>query len=134
MDLTFSPSVRRIDLNITIFDDNIVELRELFSGQLTAVTVGPNAPNVELNPQTAQISILDENDSKLITNLILIDSVSTYYYAGISIGLTETNIPVSEDVGVREVCAQVFEGDLERNTVVTLSFNADTATGKHCKS
>ena len=75
MELTFSRSVPRIDLNITIFDDNIVELPELFCGQLTAVTVGPNAPNVQLDPQTARISILDENDSKLITNLILTDSV-----------------------------------------------------------
>ena len=35
---------------------------------------------------------------------------------------------------MREVCALVFEGDLERNVEVTLSLNADTATGKHCKS
>ena len=46
----------------------------------------------------------------------------------------ETRIAVSEDVGVREVCAQVFEGDLERNIVVTLSLNTDNATGKDCKS
>ncbi len=50
------------------------------------------------------------------------------------IGLTETLIRVSEDVGMREVCAEVFEGDLERNVEVTLSLNPDTATCKHCKS
>ena len=50
------------------------------------------------------------------------------------IGLTETLIRVSEDVGMREVCAQVFEGDLERDVEVTLSINPDTATGKHCKN
>ena len=50
------------------------------------------------------------------------------------IGLTETLIRVSEDVGMREVCAQVFEGDLERDVEVTLSINPDTAIGKRCKN
>ena len=62
--LTFSSMVKRIDLNVTILDDSIVELTEVFEGQLTAVTVGPN---VTLNPRTARISILDDpQDSKLI--------------------------------------------------------------------
>lgn len=51
---------------MTILDDEIVEQTELFGGQLTAVTMGPDAPNVVLNPQMAQISILDEADSKLM--------------------------------------------------------------------
>ena len=51
---------------MTILDDNIVESTEPFSGELTIVTMGPNAPSVELNPQTVQISILDVNDSKLM--------------------------------------------------------------------
>ena len=56
--------MNRIDLNVTILDDSIVELTEVFEGQLTAVTVGPN---VVLNPRTARISILDDpEDSKLI--------------------------------------------------------------------
>ena len=49
---------------------------------------------------------------------------------GVTIGVTETLIPVSEDVGMREVCAMVFAGDLERNVEVTLSLNPLTATGK----
>ena len=62
--LTFSSTVKRIDLNVTILDDSIVELTEVFEGQLTAVTVGPN---VVLTPRTARISILDDpQDSKLI--------------------------------------------------------------------
>ena len=62
-DLTFSPTVKRIDINVTIVDDSIVELTETFEGQLTAVTVGPN---VILNPRRARINILDDpEDSKL---------------------------------------------------------------------
>lgn len=56
--------MKRIDLNVTILDDSIVELTEVFEGQLTAVTVGPS---VLLNPRRARISILDDpEDSKLI--------------------------------------------------------------------
>jgi hypothetical protein len=66
VDLTFSSIVKRIDMNVTILDDSIVELTEVFEGQLhvTAVTVGPN---VILNPRRADISILDDpQDSKSI--------------------------------------------------------------------
>ena len=66
MDLTFNGRVKRIDLNVTINDDDIVELNEIFSGRLTVVTMGPNAPQSTLNPATAQISILDEADSELM--------------------------------------------------------------------
>ena len=48
--------------------------------------------------------------------------------------MTETLTRVSEDVGVREVCAQMFKGELERDVQVMLSINPDTATGKHCKN
>ena len=66
MDLTFNGRMNRIDLNVTIIDDNIVELNEIFSGRLAVVTMGPNAPQSTLNPATAQISILDEADSELM--------------------------------------------------------------------
>ena len=66
VNLTFNSTVKIIDVNVTILDDDIVELKELFLGQLTMVTMGPNASDVQLTPQIAQISILDEMDSKLI--------------------------------------------------------------------
>ena len=56
--------------------------------------------------------------------------IIVFDYAGVMIGVTEILIPVSEDVGVREVCAVVFAGDLERNVEVTLSLNPLNATGK----
>ena len=61
-DLTFSSEVNRININVTILDDSIVELTEVFEGRLTAVTIGPN---VTLDPRRADISILDDpQDSK----------------------------------------------------------------------
>lgn len=64
VNLTFSSSLRRINHNVTILDDNITEPTENFSGKLTIVTMRSNAPNVQLNPQIAQFSILDDVDSK----------------------------------------------------------------------
>ena len=57
--------MNRININVTILDDSIVELTEAFEGRLTAVTTGPN---ITLDPQRANISILDDprQDSKLI--------------------------------------------------------------------
>lgn len=49
---------------MTILDDNITESTENFTGKLTIVTMRSNAPNVQLNPQIAQFSILDDVDSK----------------------------------------------------------------------
>ena len=64
INITFSREVSRIDLNVTILDDSIVERTEQFEAQLMAVTMGPN---VILNPRIAQLFILDDpQDSKLI--------------------------------------------------------------------
>jgi hexokinase len=65
INLTFSRTVTRIDFNVTIVDDSVVEQTEVFEGRLTAVTMGPS---VILNLQNlAQISILDDRqDSKSI--------------------------------------------------------------------
>ena len=64
INLTFNDIITRIDLNVTILDDSIVEGTEEFEAQLTAVTMGLN---VELNPQIARLFILDDpQDSTLI--------------------------------------------------------------------
>ena len=64
INLTFNSEITRIDLNVTILDDSIVEMTEQFEGQLTAVTMGLN---VVLRPRIAQLFILDDpQDSTLI--------------------------------------------------------------------
>ena len=73
-ELTFGPTVKRIDVNVTINDDDIVEFDEVFQGNLAIVTMGPDAPMVALNPDTAMVTILDEVDSmltKLVANQYL---------------------------------------------------------------
>ena len=61
--LTFTSTIKRIDINVTIVDDAIVELDEIFSASLSEVTTGPDAPRVTLVPDNARITIEDEEDS-----------------------------------------------------------------------
>ena len=64
INLTFNSMIMRIDLNVTILDDSIVEMTEQFEARLTAVTTGPN---IILSPRIARIFILeDAQDSTLI--------------------------------------------------------------------
>ena len=55
--------VKRIDYNLTIIDDDIVESSEVFSVDLTIVTMGPGAPEAVIAPADATVTILDEGDS-----------------------------------------------------------------------
>lgn len=51
-----------------------------------------------------------------------------FIFTGIIIGLTNTTFFVTEEAGAFvEVCARVFEGELERNAVVTLQTRDGTA-------
>ena len=61
--LTFTSTIKRIDINVTIVDDATVELDEIFSASLSPVTVGPDAPIATLVPDNARITIEDEEDS-----------------------------------------------------------------------
>ena len=77
INLTFSSTTTRIDLNVTILDDSIVERTEQFEGQLTAVTIGPT---VILDPQIAQLFILDDpQDSTLILKHWWFNSIAIFF-------------------------------------------------------
>ena len=47
-----------------------------------------------------------------------------------TIGLIETLITVNESVGMRQVCAAVLDGDLERRAEATLTLHPHTAMRK----
>ena len=74
VNLTFNRSLVAfgsvLNFNVTIFDDNFVEGTKSFLGQLTPVTMGPNAPIAQLKPQMARIFILDEVDSELFSKIL----------------------------------------------------------------
>lgn len=50
-------------------------------------------------------------------------------HVDVTIGLVDTEIIVSEDIGAFTVCASVMAGELDREITVTLSTVNDTATG-----
>ena len=54
--------VKRIDFNVTIIDDDIVEPNEVFLVDLTVVTIGPGVPVAAIDPANAVVTILDEED------------------------------------------------------------------------
>ena len=64
--LTFTSTIKSISFNVTILDDDAVELDELFEGSLSVVTMDNEAPQATLDPSNARITILDEEDSKYI--------------------------------------------------------------------
>ena len=74
-DFTFSHTVKRVDVNVTIMDDDIVEFDEVFLGNLIIVTMGPDAPMATLSPANAMVTILDEVDS-MLTKLVANQSLS----------------------------------------------------------
>ena len=53
-----------------------------------------------------------------------------FFVSAVTIGVTETFIVVNESIGVRQVCAEVTDGELERTVLVTLGLNQVTATRK----
>ncbi len=51
--------------------------------------------------------------------------------AGVVIGLEETLVTVSEDVGMRELCARVMSGTLMRDILVDVVYQDRNAMSKY---
>lgn len=62
-DLTFSATVQRVDIQVTVLDDEAVEFGEGF--QVTIVNAEPHAQFVTLKPANVVVTILDDVDSML---------------------------------------------------------------------
>ncbi len=60
--------------------------------------------------------------------LILIAGV---VIAGVVIGLEETLVTVSEDVGMRELCASVMSGMVMRDVLVDVAYQDRSALGRY---
>ena len=57
--LTFDPSTSHIDVSVTLLNDSIFELTEKFSATLSFP--GDPLPGVTLSPDSAQITIFDDD-------------------------------------------------------------------------
>ena len=57
--LTFGPASNRIDIPVTIMNNNVYELTEKFNGVLSFP--GDPVPRVTLSPNSADVTILDDD-------------------------------------------------------------------------
>ena len=57
--LTFGPANTLVDIPVTINDNNVYELTEMFSAAISFP--GDPLPRVTLSPESALISIIDED-------------------------------------------------------------------------
>ena len=62
--LTFSSSVLRVEVNVPLTDDGLLESPERFQAQLAEVTAGTSA---SVNPRLATVVILDNDGSCIFT-------------------------------------------------------------------
>ena len=67
--LTFNSITTVIDIPVTINDDNVYELTEMFSAAISFP--GDPLPRVTLSPESALISIIDE-DGQLQLSMMLV--------------------------------------------------------------
>ena len=71
--LTFSPSVENISFPVTIVDDLVDEPSEEFFAELMLITV----TNVTINPESATVTINDDDGEWFVLLLTLFHSTST---------------------------------------------------------
>ena len=143
--LPFSDLLRRQCVNISIFQDGIVEPVETFSVNLVNVD-----PAVTLNVSTAGIAITD-SDSEIVAILLHRKSLvlffipetdalqiaksscryaylaNSLFHPGVTISLGQSVYAVTESFGFVEVCVDL-QGQLARDVEVELRTEGDTAS------
>lgn len=124
--LIFSGMVTTLTVNLTIIDDNVLENDETFMALLALV----DDTHVVLQPNTTEISIVLDNDSKHNTKMAF-----TFYSflksIAVVIGFYYENYTVLEGVDAfTDITVGLLNGGLGQEVVVTVSTQAGTATGK----
>ena len=134
LDLTFGPFSTTKTAVVPILNDAVSEdVLECFSLMLTSTDSA-----VSLNPVIANITIIDDSDSKCHYSLciMLLCMCQTYFFASavVTVGFNTVNHSVLEDAGSVNVTVSILNGTLARNVAVTLSTESDgTATGEFNK-
>ena len=99
-------------------DDGLFEDEEIYLLTLTS-----DEPGLTLDPDQATVSIPNDDREYITAVPIMVTVITEMFYisTAIVVGLTNTTFVVTEGDGAFvEVCARVFQGELERNAVVTL--------------
>ena len=134
LDLTFSASSATQTVMVSILNDDVPEdMLEYFSLYLKSTDLA-----VSLNPMIANITIIDDSDSKYYEmstinsiHLYTVGQIVIFSSAVVTIGFNTVAYTLLEDAGSINVTVSVVNGTLARNVVVTLSTESDgTATGE----
>ena len=105
--LLFASCQRISCINVTIEDDNVLELVELFN--VTLETTTGLDERISLSPVNGVVEIID-NDGMLTIVCVLYKALCILFSTAVAmVGLEETFYVVSEDVGIVRVCVIVYE-------------------------
>lgn len=105
----------------------LVESTESFSAELILVSM--DATGVTIDPDTASITITDEDSKSMVGSLW---QCTKYFCSlGATIGFGDETYDVIESAGVVSVDVRVSQGDLGRDVIVSLQTDDGTAV---CKS
>lgn len=122
---------------IGILDDSHLENNERFN--ITLTLAGNNDPSIRVDPALATVTIID-NDSELysiMNQCCIYLSVAREFYGskhvgwstGITIGFNQTLYEVSENESFALIFVVIIRGTLQREVVVDVSTQDDTALG-----
>ena len=129
LDLTFGPFSTTKTVVVPILNDAVSEDMEYFSLVLMSTDSA-----VSLNPVIANITIIDDSDSKYHQPICIYCSVlcmcQTDFFASavVTVGFNAVNYSVLEDAGSVNVTVSILNGTLARNIVVTLSTESSGRT------
>ena len=115
--LEFKKCQKKICLNISIVNDDVLEMVESFTVSLgntnpnNSIKIGDRfahlANRISIDPSTAVIYIIDSDgmDCKYVT---CCSRLKLFYIAEVNVGLEKTLFPVIESVGTVEVCVVLY--------------------------
>ena len=128
--LMFDSERSSLVVPVRIINDGVDEENEQLLSRLQLEPVEGDSPNVQVLPNQATLTILDDDGkiSSFLNNGIFMLYLLYYLISGISIGFELPRYTVNEGDGSIEVCAVLTSGSLERTVIFTLSTGDDSAT------
>ena len=121
--VTFSAGQSSASVSVPITNDNVIEVSEMFSASLTAVT-----GDVEIGADTADVTIIDDDGELMSICYTRCGSMYPIFLLVIIVSFDPTSYTVSEGIGTAELML-VRSGNLNREVVVSVITMPGTATG-----
>ena len=124
--LLFASCQRRSCINVTIEDDNALELVELFN--VTLETTSGLDERISLSPVNGVVEIID-NDGMLTIVCVLYKALCILFSTAVAVvGLEETFLSVGENASTVELCAIIYIPNGTVNCPIAFPFNVNLST------